>query len=82
MTNHADGKSACGNCQGVTWWATLVVAVIAVPCFGIIAAMMWGSKGLGEIIVFVGACWISTWLGMRLMRNPKMSKTFDVNENP
>lgn len=68
--------------HGVMWWATLLVAVLAVPSFGIIASLMWGSRGVGELVVFVAACWVCTYLGMHLMKNPKMSKPFDHRNNP
>jgi hypothetical protein len=73
-------KSCSMSCSNLNWWVTLVVAVLAVPSFGIIAALMWGSKGIGEVIVFIVACWLCTYLGMKLMHNPKMSEKVDFNE--
>jgi hypothetical protein len=70
MNDQTKGK--CCDIGSLSWWATLVVAVLAVPSFGVVAAKMVGIQGLGEIIVFVLACWLCTYLGMRLMSNPKM----------
>jgi len=72
-------KSCSMSCGNVYWWVTLIAAVLAVPSFGIVAAVMWGSKGIGEVIVFIAACWLSTYLGMKLMHNPKMSEKVDLN---
>lgn len=64
------------------WWATLVVAVLAVPSFGIIVALMTGTTGLLQIWIFMLACWFCTYLGMRLMRQPRMTQPFDLHKNP
>jgi hypothetical protein len=69
--NDQNGRKCC-DMGSMAWWATLVIAVLAVPSFGVVAAKMVGIQGLGEIIVFVLACWLCTYLGMRLMSNPKM----------
>ncbi len=71
----------CGTgCTGLVWWMTLLVAVLAVPSFGIVITTLIPIKGLGEIIVFILACWLCTYLGMRLMQNPKMSQTLDIGK--
>ena len=60
----------CGHksdCQGIFWWATLVVAVLAVPSLATIITSLIPVQGLGGIVVFVLSCWICTYLGMRLM---------------
>lgn len=67
-----NGNENCSGCAGIWWWMTLVVAVLAVPSFGIIVARLIPMPGVGELIVFVLACWFCTYLGMRLMKNPKM----------
>jgi FtsH-binding integral membrane protein len=59
--------------MGVFWWTTLTVAVLAVPCFGIVVSYIFPFRGLGGLIVFILACWLCTYLGMRLMSNPKMA---------
>ena len=69
-------KSCCGSsktCSGLMWWTTLVVAVLAVPAFGFIVASAIPVKGIGEIAVFMIACWFCTFLGMKLMHMPHMS---------
>ena len=72
--NNTNGKQCGTGCTGIMWWLTLLVAVLAVPSFGIIATYLIPVKGIGEVIVFIMACWLCTWLGMKLMQNPKMSE--------
>jgi hypothetical protein len=70
--HHKDGKECSTGCTGIMWWATLVVAVLAVPSFGVVVASVVPIRGAGEVVVFILACWLCTYLGMRLMSNPKM----------
>lgn len=69
-----DSKKMCGGCSGAAWWATLVVAVLAVPSFGVVVAAATPFKGVGQLAVFVLACWLCTYLGMKVMQMPVMSK--------
>ncbi len=78
MTNH-DSKCG-GGCAGLMWWTTLVVAVLAVPAFGIMAAVLIPYPGLVQTVVFILACWFCTYLGMRLMSGPNMGKMVDPKE--
>jgi hypothetical protein len=77
-----DNNTSTGCCSfnNIAWWMTLVVAVLAVPSFGIIAATLIPLKGLGGIVVFVLACWLCTYLGMRLMSNPKIAEQMDFTK--
>ena len=52
----------------IYWWAFLVVAVLAVPSVGFVIAMVVPGSGMGQLMVFVFSCWVSTYLGMRLMK--------------
>lgn len=73
--HHNDGdKRGCGmmSCDGIFWWMKLLIAVLAVPSFGIIVATVIPIEGIGQVIVFVLACWLCTWLGMKLMQNSKI----------
>ncbi len=72
--NDAKGKTCAVSCVSLFWWTTLVVAVLAVPCFGIVVSYIFPFRGVGALIIFVLACWLCTYLGMRLMANPKMSE--------
>lgn len=67
-----DKKCCSMSCGDMAWWATLVIAVLAVPGFGLVVAKVVPVTGLAQVIVFVLACWLCTYLGMRLMSNPKM----------
>ena len=76
---NTEGNKPCGTgCQGINWWATLVVAVLAVPSFGIIASSIIPVKGFEGVAVFIIACWLCTYLGMRLMHNPKMHEKINL----
>ena len=70
--NNTNGS--CSGCTGIWWWATLLMAVIAVPTLGVIVVSLSGAQGMMQIAVFMLTCWVSTYLGMRLMQNPKMSE--------
>ena len=74
--NHSpDSKSSCSTgCDGIYYWATLVVAVLAVPGFAIIVLSFIHATGIVQVVLFVLACWLCTYLGMRIMRNPKISE--------
>ena len=79
MESNTGGKKHCST--GIMWWATLVVAVLAVPSFGFIVSHVMPIRGIGELVVFIIACWFCTYLGMRLMQNPKMSETIGSDPN-
>lgn len=51
------------------WWAKLVVAVLAIPSLGGIISSAMPPSGITQLIVFVVACWLCTYLGMKLMQN-------------
>lgn len=69
MDNQNDNEKKCPvACTDLNWWAMLVVAVLAVPSLGIIIAIMSGTKGFFSVAIFIVTCWISTYLGMRLMK--------------
>lgn len=68
-TQSPDSKP-CIKCTGLMWWMTLVIAVLAVPSFALVISAISPLRGLGEVIVFVLACWLCTYLGMKLMQRP------------
>jgi len=57
-----------GVVAGLVWWTTLVMAVIAVPLIGGIVAMAITKSASMQMIIFMLTCWVSTWLGMWLMK--------------
>jgi hypothetical protein len=73
-STHEHAACCSKKCTSLMWWATLLVAVIAVPAFGFIIASVIPTKGIGEIIVFMMACWFCTFLGMKLMQMPSMNQ--------
>lgn len=75
-----DNKSCSGCSSGIMWWAMLLVAVLAVPAIGAVVAFASHLQGIAALIVFVLACWVSTYLGMKLMANPKMAAKLGKKE--
>lgn len=76
--------SKCGmDFDGLVWWATLIIAVLAVPAISAVVTMMLPLGDMGRIIAFVVGCWVCTWLGMWLMHKADIkdfSKSKDENE--
>lgn len=72
MDHQSEEKKAC--CMDINWWAMLIVAVLAVPCLGILIALALGAQGFFGVAVIIVTCWISTYLGMRLMHNKGVKK--------
>ena len=66
-----DDKNCC-DIGAAAWWATLVMAVLAIPSFAIIITIMTGTADFMQLAVFIIACWLCTYLGMRLMSSPGM----------
>lgn len=59
----------CGGCwTGIYWWASLVVAVLAIPSVGFVMVKILPGHGITELAIFVLTCWVCTYLGMRLMK--------------
>jgi hypothetical protein len=71
-------------CKGVdiNWWATLVIAVLALPALGIIVSLLSGAHGFFQVAIFIVTCWVGTYLGMLLMKNPKMSEKINLTRKP
>ena len=77
MSHHQEKSS---NASKLMWWTTLVVAVMAVPGFGVVVAFMSPTSGVLQLAVFVLACWLCTYLGMKLMSDPRMDKKIGGKE--
>ena len=75
---HRDDGSCCTNLawlEGAVWWATLAIAVLAIPtlAFGVALAIP-SEHEMAQAAVFIITCWVSTWLGMRLMNRAHKRK--------
>jgi hypothetical protein len=71
MQNDETGKKCCGFATAwgaIYWWAFLIVAVLAVPSIGFVFAALAPDQSLAQILVFIVTCWVSTFLGMKLMK--------------
>lgn len=64
-------SAGCGiaaRIGAMSWWVTLVIAVIAVPLAGTAVALALTDNSFAQILVFILTCWACTWLGMWLMK--------------
>lgn len=52
------------------WWSTFIVAVLAVPTLVCLVARVVPLRGAGQLVAFMLACWVCTYLGMVLMEGP------------
>lgn len=57
------------------YWMMLAIAVLAVASFGFTISLIVPLGAFGKLFAFILACWLCTFLGMRLMDNPRMSET-------
>jgi len=60
--------------QGLMWWTTLLVAVLAVPVIGTSVALGLTESAFLQMVIFVLTCWACTWLGMWLMKKAENLK--------
>lgn len=54
--------------DAVLWWVMLLVAIFAVPSIAFIITFATPLPDAMQIFVFMITCWLSTWIGMWLMR--------------
>ena len=59
------------------WWTYLLTAVLAIPSLGFIITNSLPVSGFLELMVFIIACWFCTFMGMKLMSNPKFAPPTD-----
>ena len=76
----ANESSKKHSMVGVIWWAYLITAVLAVPSLSYLLTKMVPVHGIIELLIFVVACWFCTYVGMRLISNPKLSPPTDKRE--
>lgn len=57
--------------SGLLWWSMLLVGVIAIPAAAIIITAVLPLNETGRVFSFIIACWVSTWVGMWLMKKVK-----------
>jgi hypothetical protein len=71
MDNSAGSNKNKPILTKLIWWAYLVTAVLAIPSLGFLITHTLHIEGFFELSVFIVACWFCTYLGMKLMSNPK-----------
>ncbi len=57
--------------QGAIWWSMLLVGVIAIPAIALIVTFALPLSEAGQVFSFIVTCWVSTWVGMWLMKKAK-----------
>lgn len=67
--------SANATAVGVFWWVYLITAVLAVPSLAFLVTKVMPVNGMLELLIFVVACWLCTYTGMRLMTPSRKSDT-------
>ncbi len=70
-------KSSGKKFNYVIWWTYLVIAVLAIPSLGFIITNTMPVSGFLQLMVFIIACWFCTYMGMKLMSNPKFAPPTD-----
>lgn len=60
----------------IIWWMLLIAAVLVVPAIAVLLATVVHVSGVEEIIVFVLACWLCIFMGLRFLRNPNVMPMF------
>lgn len=71
---HQDGSNDTrkgSSLTGVIWWAYLITAVLAIPSLSFLVTTVLPVSGAVELLIFIVACWMCTYFGMRLMSPPK-----------
>ena len=72
MNSNDNNKKGCCSVwltwDNAVWWSKLVVAVIAVPMLGILAGSLVPGGDMGKTIAFVITCWVSVFIGMKIMQ--------------
>ncbi len=59
--------------QNVTWWASMVTAVLAIPALASIVVVALQPSGVGALAVFVLSCWACVYAGIKLVKNPRIT---------
>jgi hypothetical protein len=58
--------------NNLTWWVLLVMAVLVVPSTAFIFTSVLDASGGSEIAIFIAACWLCVYIGLRLMKAPRI----------
>lgn len=58
--------------NNLTWWVLLIMAVLVVPSTAFIVTSALDASGASEIAIFIAACWLCVYLGLRLMKAPRI----------
>lgn len=67
--------------ETLSWWLTLLVAVLAIPSFGFIIIMLAGIKGTTGVFVFMVCCWIASYFAMQWILLPHVHKNKDFTKD-
>ena len=65
--------------KNITWWVLLVTAVLVVPSIAFLFTTMVHVTGGSEVIIFIVSCWICVFLGLQLMKEPRINSIMFEN---
>lgn len=65
--------------KNVTWWVLLVTAVLVVPSIAFMFTTMVHVSGGSEVIVFIISCWVCVFIGLQLMKEPRINSIMFEN---
>lgn len=74
MNDIPGSNTSSENFNKVIWWTYLIVAVLAVPSIAFLLTATLPVSGFFALCIFIIACWACTYLGMKLMSNPKLDQ--------
>jgi hypothetical protein len=59
--------------KNITWWVLLATAVLVVPSLAYTFTTMVHISGGSEVLIFVVSCWICVYIGLQLMKTPRIN---------
>lgn len=77
MDAQASGQEAAPGAalssRNLMWWMCMLTAVLAIPALASIVVVVLQPTGAGAVAVFVLSCWACVYAGIRLMKNPRIT---------
>lgn len=65
--------------KNLTWWALLATAVVVVPSLSYTFTTVVHLSGGSEVLIFVVSSWICVYIGLHLMKSPRINSIMFEN---
>jgi len=65
--------------KNLTWWVLLITAVLVVPSLSYTFTTVVHVSGGAEVLIFVVSCWICVYIGLQLMKSPRINSIMFEN---